>query len=563
MSAALHLFFSALAVYGIVFLLHLLRHRLTQAPFFAFLGALAAVTVWVTDTATRVNIGELTFLYGSVVFFMAMLLGVFLAYAFDGTHSGQVAILSVVSITILTPLFALLTHYQALLPGTTAAVEIPLPSARVYAFSAGAMLADFILMAVIWQSLINWGRSVPLVGRVFLTILAPLWLDALIFTTGAFGADPDYVRILMANLASRLVTAILVTPLVAAYLAMEVRRKNVVFPRRPVLAILRRSSAMEKELSAAQEEVERRRETEAELQRQLALTNSLLNAIPYPVYYKNSEAEYLGVNRPFEELMGMREEELRGRSARELWPHQHALHDIVIPPGTRVLETEIRLRDANGSEREIILSKSAFSDASGRHAGIVGMLIDITEMKELERRLFTLATHDSLTGILNRRSFLERLSHEFTLARESSHPLSLIVVDADKFKGINDSFGHALGDQVLGRIAETCRAHHVEGGAVGRLGGEEFAILLPNVGREESHHIGERLRLAIADDHVSAHGRKVHCTVSVGVATLRASDATDEEFLHRADLRMYKAKHDGGNRTETDVESATTPPNDG
>lgn len=555
MSAALHLVISALAVYGIVFLLHLLRHRLTQAPFFAFLGALAAVTVWVTDTATRVNYGDLTFLYGSVVFFMAMLLGVFLAYAFDGTHSGQVAIVSVVAITILTPLFALLTRFQGMMPGTTIAVEIPLPSARVYAFSAGAMLVDFTLMAIIWQGLINWGRSIPLVVRVFLTILAALWADTLIFTTGAFGADPDYLRILMANFLSRSVTALLVAPVVAAYMAMEVRRTNVVFPRRPVLAILRRSSAMEKELSAAQQEVRRRKEAEKELEKQLTLRNTLLAAIPYPVYYKDGEGRFLGVNEPFEALTGLKAEEVAGKTARDIWPPQSPFQGVRLPAGSNTLRAEIHLHDASGQAREVILSKSAFTDANGQRAGLVGIMVDITEMKELERRLFTLATHDALTGILNRRSFLERLGHEFTLAREFGHSLSLIMVDADKFKDINDRHGHAVGDQTLARIGEACRAHHVEGGAVGRLGGEEFAILLPNIGREESHLKAERLRQAIADGCTDFRGRQVRCTVSVGVATLRPSDQEAEDFLHRADLRMYKAKRDGGNRTETDAET--------
>jgi diguanylate cyclase (GGDEF)-like protein len=173
----------------------------------------------------------------------------------------------------------------------------------------------------------------------------------------------------------------------------------------------------------------------------------------------------------------------------------------------------------------------------------------IAHRLSVERRY---AYTDFLTGLANRRQFSLQGESEYDRARRYGHPLSLVMLDVDHFKQVNDTWGHAFGDRVLRRLAKHCLSESRTSDLVVRLGGEEFAILLIETPITEAYKIAERLRLAQMSD--SPEGRKI--TVSLGISELRSDDRGIEDLLKRADAAMYRAKKAGRNRTEVHAEAA-------
>lgn len=173
---------------------------------------------------------------------------------------------------------------------------------------------------------------------------------------------------------------------------------------------------------------------------------------------------------------------------------------------------------------------------------------DITEEIEAKAELQRLAAADPLTGLLNRRVFIESLSEELQRARRYGHPLSLILLDIDRFKTINDTFGHQIGDETLKAIAHTLAKTARSVDRTGRIGGEEFALVLPETGVLDAAQFAERLRDRIAACTVLADGQKIAVTASLGVAGLSNAEETCESILGRADRAMYHAKDAGRDR---------------
>ena len=159
-------------------------------------------------------------------------------------------------------------------------------------------------------------------------------------------------------------------------------------------------------------------------------------------------------------------------------------------------------------------------------------------------RLHEASTRDPLTGLLNRGSITDTLGREVARARRTGRPLSIALIDVDHFKAINDGHGHLVGDETLRRVAEHLAAAVRAGDIVGRMGGEEFAVLFPETGEDAALAVMERLRGDLAL-HLAEHGPSV--TVSAGVAT-SASGEDGLELLGRADLALYRAKDAGRDR---------------
>lgn len=158
------------------------------------------------------------------------------------------------------------------------------------------------------------------------------------------------------------------------------------------------------------------------------------------------------------------------------------------------------------------------------------------------------AITDELTGLVNRRRFFEALETEIARAVELGRPLSLVLADLDKFKRVNDRFGHPAGDEVLKAFARLISEHVREVDVAGRLGGEEFALLLPETDVEGAHAGAERLRRAVDRRPLTlTTGEKLSVTASFGVAQLESGQSGDE-FLRCCDLALYRAKADGRNR---------------
>jgi diguanylate cyclase (GGDEF)-like protein/PAS domain S-box-containing protein len=218
-------------------------------------------------------------------------------------------------------------------------------------------------------------------------------------------------------------------------------------------------------------------------------------------------------------------------------------------------ELEARILRPDGSLRHVAVKGWAEQGHLGYVQAVFGVFQDVThhvQAREAAERqaaaAAALADTDGLTGLPNRRKVLERLDEDIEAARRSGHPLSLAMLDVDRFKSINDRFGHAAGDQVLQRVASAIQGALRSGDVVGRLGGEEFLLLLPGAGAEDAVAVAERVRAAVEAGGApgglgSPAGSSV--TVSLGVATFAGEAAGD--LLGRADRALYEAKHSGRN----------------
>lgn len=168
-----------------------------------------------------------------------------------------------------------------------------------------------------------------------------------------------------------------------------------------------------------------------------------------------------------------------------------------------------------------------------------------------DAHMVRLATTDDLTGLLNRRAFCAQADAARMLAQRQQQPIALLMLDIDHFKQINDRFGHATGDQALLKFSGTCGAALREYDILGRMGGEEFVLALPDTGLAAARGVAERLRQAVMETQLLTCGNRYTMTVSIGVVVI-APDEDLPSALARADHALYQAKHAGRNRVEVD-----------
>ena len=168
-----------------------------------------------------------------------------------------------------------------------------------------------------------------------------------------------------------------------------------------------------------------------------------------------------------------------------------------------------------------------------------------------------LATIDPLTGVYNRRTFLELAERELSRCGRTGAALSVIMLDIDHFKRVNDSFGHIAGDETLRRFVALVQGCLRRADLVVRLGGEEFSVLLPEVQLGEASALAERIRAAVAGSPLVIGSSIIPITVSAGVAALHHADGNNiDHLLHRADSALYQAKNQGRNRVVAQADGA-------
>jgi diguanylate cyclase (GGDEF)-like protein len=173
----------------------------------------------------------------------------------------------------------------------------------------------------------------------------------------------------------------------------------------------------------------------------------------------------------------------------------------------------------------------------------------LRELEEAKAQLNYFATIDPLTNTYNRRHFMELSERKIKRTHTSNGHASFLFFDLDHFKTINDAHGHIIGDQILRSIAKICMQHLRTDDILGRFGGEEFVILLPETKLNDARHIAERLRRIIADTPIETEIGPIHTTISIGVALMdKSNSATIAQLLSRADRAMYLAKQAGRNR---------------
>lgn len=270
----------ALIVYFMVLWAHSLRHRFGPVHFYALMGGLTAVMSWVTDAGMRVQISGIYFNVGSTVFYTALLLGVFVIYVFDGPRMTRILISTVIGVSIMVPLIAMVLHIQNTLLAGGALQDVPMPSLRINAASVVTTLIDLVFLAIVWETLGKPGLRMKLGMRTFLTLLGVMWLDVLLFTTLAFAGTDGYLAIMKGTLISRFFISVAAFPMLYVYIQLQSRRKDVTLENRPVLSILKQIADITEELHSAHEEIRRRKEAEAALQKALSEVKTLRGFIP-------------------------------------------------------------------------------------------------------------------------------------------------------------------------------------------------------------------------------------------------------------------------------------------
>lgn len=227
------------------------------------------------------------------------------------------------------------------------------------------------------------------------------------------------------------------------------------------------------------------------------------------------------------------------------------------------------LRDGKGNT-EVTIEAQAFEiastslDQANPDANVALVFRDVTARRQADRQLRNLkdelermAHTDSLTNMFNRRFFMQRLSEEFERVRRHGSVLSVLIFDLDHFKQVNDTYGHDVGDAVLVAVSEVVSEYKRITDVACRLGGEEFALLLPETGRQGAVNLANRIRQGVADyDYNASVSQQLSVTVSIGVATVSKRTAAPEAILKVADRALYKAKNGGRNMVCVDTELA-------
>ena len=265
------------------------------------------------------------------------------------------------------------------------------------------------------------------------------------------------------------------------------------------------------------------------------------------------DGRYIRVNQAFCDMLGYSEAQLLDLS-----------YDAITDPDDlnenrsyrqRLLAGEIdhfqiekRYRHAAGHSVWVLLSVAIVRDGQGEPLHIIGQAQDISGRKELEARLTHQAFHDSLTGLPNRALLHDRIEHALERARRNGETIGVMFMDLDGFKAVNDTYGHATGDDLLIAIGSRLRGWVRAGDTVARLGGDEFTILLEDLGTlEEAPQIAARL-LAGLETPITVEGRNLWVRASLGIAFNRPADLPPDELLRNADLALYRAKRAGGSQ---------------
>ena len=291
------------------------------------------------------------------------------------------------------------------------------------------------------------------------------------------------------------------------------------------------------------------------LMKDYSLMSALSNVIPDPICFKNRRGVYLGCNKAFAQFVNRTEESLPGCSDGDIFSQEmadeSARWDRQVVVARQPVSTEQWMPCPDGRQVLLDTLRIPFLGPDGQVLGVVSVSRDITMRKRIEDELRELAITDPLTNIPNRRHFMNEMRKEILRAQRYDNPLSVLMLDLDYFKRINDAHGHDVGDytlQIMTRAAlDTLRQTDI----LGRIGGEEFAALLPETTLETAMDIAERLRVALSQCQVPTIDASVQLTVSIGVSAYNgAPDETPQSMLKRADVALYAAKQRGRNRVE-------------
>jgi two-component system, cell cycle response regulator len=306
-----------------------------------------------------------------------------------------------------------------------------------------------------------------------------------------------------------------------------------------------------RELSARVEELTRSREMLAERERRLS---AFVSALPNLSFIMDEDGRYLEVIANETSLLAARPDDMIGHLIEDLLPPQEGAKiqgaiDRTIQTG-KIQVVEYKIPVLAGSERWFEGRFALMEKNAQGHSRVILMATDVTERVQLYNEVRRLANQDALTGCFNRRYFMDRAEEELQRARRYKHPISLLMMDIDQFKDYNDRYGHQVGDKLLCHLVELCQKQLRNIDVLGRYGGEEFLVFMPETAEAGGQRAAERLRGAIAAMKVPTQAGKLSITVSIGATSFpKGFDETHtlDGLIKQADVALYAAKDAGRN----------------
>ncbi|MFZ5426093.1 MAG: PAS domain S-box protein [Thermodesulfobacteriota bacterium] len=303
-------------------------------------------------------------------------------------------------------------------------------------------------------------------------------------------------------------------------------------------------------------EITARKRTEEALRAEVKRNQILLETSIHGIHVLDTNGKLVLCSPSFSKMLGYSPEEMAGLGVSD-WtipPQGQEPTPFVADSFLQAMFFETRFRRKDGSVFDVEIAARSV-ELDGRIL-IYNSALDITRRKQMEQELERLAYSDALTGLANRRHFMELAELELSRAVRYGNRLSILLMDVDHFKSINDTHGHHVGDLALQKLGGLCREKLRNIDTAGRIGGEEFAVLLPQTGGKEAVLTAERLRKAVAKAETPlGEGAFMRFTVSIGVATLGGTSEGIDALLERADKALYKAKRDGRNRVRVEHSS--------
>jgi len=306
---------------------------------------------------------------------------------------------------------------------------------------------------------------------------------------------------------------------------------------------------------AVSQDITVRRHADDELRAVTTRFETAFAAAPIGMTLVGVDGSFLRCNQALCDLLGYTEEELLALTFQDI-THPDDL-DIDLSHVQRLLDGEAadytmekRYVTKAGRLVWVLLAASLVRDDDGAPTHFISQIKDITETRRMEEKLRQLAEHDAVTDLLNRRRFEDELVRQVGRCNRYGETACLLILDVDDFKGVNDQFGHRVGDAALQQVAlvldERLRATDL----VARIGGDEFAALLPGVTAAEAVGVAEEVRTAIEALRIGSGARRAHLTASIGLKTLDGHTTDEDSAFVAADRAMYEAKANGRNRVQ-------------
>jgi diguanylate cyclase (GGDEF)-like protein/PAS domain S-box-containing protein len=294
-----------------------------------------------------------------------------------------------------------------------------------------------------------------------------------------------------------------------------------------------------------------RKQAEEALQESHAVLKSIMDNVPAEIHVKDVDGRYLTINRTLETLIGVSSEQARGKTSRDFFSDE--LATAFEHSDRQVMETKKAIQEESQEVQDdgvhhFLTVKYPMFDSNGILTGVGAISTDVTVRKQAEEALSHQATHDALTGLINRAEFERRVRRVLDTAREQYDEHALCYLDLDQFKVINDTCGHMAGDELLRQLGQLLSETVRRRDTLARLGGDEFGVLMEHCTLAQARRVANKVRRAVAEFRFVWEERVFHIGVSIGLVPICETSESIANLLSAADSACYAAKDEGRNR---------------